>query len=567
MQKNSTIRKGRGLRRLRNTIITIVLLIGTLVILFNIKTKISPPQVDGLSILEAVRENPAPDFYKIGDSWLRKNKFGLWEMYLEGSPFEIGVINGKLTRELIKVQEDAFVEQINTMIPSKSYLKFLKYFIGWFNRDIDEYIPEEYLQEIYGVSFGASDGYEYIGNNYERMLNYHGAHDIGHALQSLALVGCTSFAANIHTDDSTMIIGRNFDFYINETFAKNKIVAFVNPDKGHKFMYVTWASMIGVVSGMNEQGLTVTINAAKSDIPTKATMPISLLAREILQYAGNIDEAIAIAEKRKTFVSESIFVGSASDHNTIIIEKSPSKLGIYSTDNKDLVCSNHFQSDVFSSDSNNIAHIKESASEYRELRCQQLINDSHEIDYTSVANILRDYNGIDNINIGIGNEKTMAQMISHHSIIFLPEKLLTWVSTSPYQLGEYLMYNLDQVLNTSNINQNTILYDSAFIIEPSPFLFSSEYESFNEYKKLRKELKTNLKEGTRIENEVGFMEDLTNSNSEYYQGYVLAANYFYSHNEEQKALFYYKKSLTKEFENTTTRTIVEERVAEIENGQ
>ncbi len=565
MQKTST--KGRGLRIFRNTIIIIVLVIGLLIILFNAKTKITPPHVDDLSILEVARENPAPDFYKIGNNWIRKNKFGLWEMYLEGSPFEIGVINGKLTKELIKIQEDAFVEQINTLIPSKSYLGFLKYFIAWFNRDIDEYIPEEYLQEIYGVSFGASDGYEYIGNNYERMLNYHGAHDIGHALQSLALVGCTSFAANMHTDDSTMIIGRNFDFYINETFAKNKIVAFVNPDKGHKFMYVTWASMIGVVSGMNEHGLTVTINAAKSDIPTKATMPISLLAREILQYAGNIEEAISIAEKRQIFVSESIFIGSAKDHNTIIIEKSPSKLGIYKTDNNNIVCSNHFQSNMFSSDSNNIKHIEESASEYRELRCQQLINEEQDIGYIDVANILRDYNGIDDVNIGIGNEKTMAQMISHHSIIFQPEKLITWVSTFPYQFGEYLSYNLDQILNISNVNQNTILYDSTFNIEPSPFLYSTNFNNFTEYKRLRKALQTHLKEGTRIDNESDFIDNLINSNSEYYQGYVLAANYFYANNEKQKALDYYKKALPKEFENTTTKTIVEERVDEIENGQ
>jgi len=564
MQKTSS--KGRGLRIFRNTIIIIVLVIGLFVILFNIKTKITPPHIDDISILEVVRENPAPDFYKIGNSWLRKNKFGLWEMYLEGSPFEIGVINGKLTKELIKIQEDAFVEQVSTLIPSKSYLGFLKYFIGWFNRDIDEYIPEEYLQEIYGVSFSASDGYEYIGNNYERMLNYHGAHDIGHALQSLALVGCTSFAANMHTDDSTMIIGRNFDFYINETFARNKIVAFVNPNKGHKFMYVTWASMIGVVSGMNEQGLTVTINAAKSDIPTKATMPISLLAREILQYAGNIEEAISIAKKRETFVSESIFVGSAKDHNTIIIEKSPSKLGIYSTDNKDIVCSNHFQSDIFSGDSNNIKHIEESASEYRELRCQQLINQNQKINYNVVANILRDHKGIDDVNIGIGNEKTMAQMISHHSIIFLPEKLKTWVSTTPYQLGEYLSYNLDQVLNISDINQNTILYDSTFNIEPTYFLYSTDFDNFKKYKNLRKAIQSHIKEKTRIENEDEFIEDLINSNYEYYQGYVLAANYFYANNDLQKALDYYNKALTKEFENTTTKTIVEDRVAEIEEG-
>jgi len=562
MLKINTKKKGRGWRILRNSIIIIVLLIVVSVVTFNVKTKIVPPKIQDLSILEVVRENPSPNFYKIGNSWLRKNKFGLWEMYLEGTPFEIGVINGKLTKELIKIQEDAFVEQINTLIPSKSYLKFLKYFIGWFNRDIDEYIPDEYLQEIYGVSFGASEGYEYIGNNYERMLNYHGAHDIGHALQSLALVGCTSFASNLHTNDSSMIIGRNFDFYVNESFAKNKIVAFVNPEKGHKFMYLTWASMIGVVSGMNEKGLTVTINAAKSDIPTKAATPISLLAREILQYAGNIKEAIEIAKKRKTFVSESIFIGSAADHNTIIIEKSPLKLGVYTTDASSIVCSNHFQSDMFSTDVNNLEYIKESASEYRELRCQQLINKEQKLDYNDVANILRDYNGIDDINIGIGNEKTMAQMISHHSIIFLPEKLVTWVSTPPFQFGEYLSYNLKQVFSTTNINKNVVLYDSTFNIAPSGFLQSSDFNSFNNYKKLRAELQSHIKEETKIDNEQDFIDSLIINNPEYYQGYVLAANYFYLQNEKQKALTYYQKALTKEFENTTTRVLVEDRISE-----
>lgn len=566
MQKTNPTKQTNGLRILRNTLIIIVLFVGILVVVFNLSTKISPPEIDDFSILEIERENLATDFYKIGNSWLRKNNYGLWEMYLEGSPFEIGVINGKLTKELIKIQEDAFVEQINTLIPSRFYLKFLKYFIGWFNRDIDEYIPDEYLQEIYGVSFSASDGYEYIGNNYERMLNYHGAHDIGHALQSLALVGCTSFAANMNTDDSTLIIGRNFDFYINEAFAENKIVAFVNPEKGYKFMYVTWASMIGVVSGMNIKGLTVTINAAKSDIPTKAKMPISLLAREILQYASNIKEAIDIAERRQIFVSESIFVGSASDHKAIIIEKSPTKLGVYSADNKNIVCSNHFQSDMFSDDLNNIEYIEESASEYRELRCKQLIDDKQSLDYIGAANILRDYNGINNVNIGIGNEKTMAQMISHHSVIFLPEKLQAWVSTTPYQFGNYLSYNMPQVLKTTSINQNTVLYDSTLTIEPSYFLYTDEFNNFRKFKKLRKVIQFHIKEETRVENESEFIKELINSNVEYYQGYVLAANYFYILNEKQKALSYYKKSLEKEFENTTTKKMVEERITAIENG-
>ena len=127
-----------------------------------------------------------------------------------------------------------------------------------------------------------------------------------------------------------------------------ELINFVNPRSGYKLMMVSWAGMIGTVSGMNEKGLTVTINAAKSEIPTSSATPISILAREILQYAKNIDEALAIANKRKTFVSESIMIGSVEDHRVATIEKTPSKMALFSSPDSDyIICANHYQGKAF----------------------------------------------------------------------------------------------------------------------------------------------------------------------------------------------------------------------------
>src|SRR6195952_3023424 len=281
-----------------------------------------PPKPKDLSSLNLQRTEVSPGFYTLKDNWFRKSKSGLFELYVEGKPFERGVINGKLTKELVVSQEDYFTSQIAKMVPSEFYRSFLKYFVAWFNRDLSKNITEEYKEEIYGISQSASDQYQYIGSNYQRILNYHGAHDIGHALQGLALVGCTSFGTwDARSEDSTMIIGRNFDFYVNDDFARDKIVAFYNPTTGNKFMTVTWGGFIGAVSGMNDKGLSITINAAKSTVPTSAATPVSIVAREILQYATNIKEAIVIAKKRKMFVSESLLIGSSPDKKAVGIDK------------------------------------------------------------------------------------------------------------------------------------------------------------------------------------------------------------------------------------------------------
>jgi predicted choloylglycine hydrolase len=218
-----------------------------------------------------------------------------------------------------------------------------------------------------------------------------------------------------------MIIGRNFDFYVGDKFAEDKIVAFFNPSAGYKFMTVTWGGFIGAVSGMNEKGLTVTINAAKSNIPTGSATPVSLVAREILQYAKNIDEALAIAKSRKMFVSESFLIGSAADNKAVIIEKTPDTLDVYDPHKNTIVCTNHFQSEGLAKSKENIQQLNESASPYRYDRLMQLLDSNGKNTVQKTVNILRDRKGMNGEDIGMGNEKAINQLIAHHSIVFEPQ--------------------------------------------------------------------------------------------------------------------------------------------------
>lgn len=500
-------------------------------------SKIDPPKVADMSALQWQRTDHGNGFYTLKNNWFRHSKSGLYELYVEGEPFERGVVNGKLTAELVVRQEDHFAAQIEKMIPSRFKRGFLKYLIGFFNRNLDKNVTEEYKDEIYGVSESASPAYQYLGSNYARILNYHAAHDIGHAVQNLAMVGCTSFGTwGAMSEDSTMIIGRNFDFYVGDKFAEDKIVAFFNPSTGHKFMTVTWGGFTGAVSGMNDQGLSVTINAAKSSLPTGSATPVSLVTKEILQYAKNINEAIAIARSRKMFVSESFLVASAADNKAVIIEKTPDDLDVYDPKKDFIVCTNHFQSQGLGKTKMNIEQEEQSASSYRYQRMMELLNANGKNSVQKTIRILRDQRGVNNANIGMGNEKAVNQLIAHHSVVFEPQKLLVWVSTSPWQLGEYVAYDLRKVFGLKGMNANREIIDSNLIVPADSFLLTPDYRNFV----LFRNMKQRILDGGTVN-----ADSLVASNPEFYNSYVLAGDYLYKRKQYAAALKNYEMALTK----------------------
>lgn len=513
-----------------------VLLIAALAIYLVSVSSMTPPEIADQRVLQLQRMNNG-NGYTIGNNWFRKSNSGLYELYVEGAPYERGVINGKLTAELVKLQEDHFVGQIKKMIPSTSYLHFLKYFIGWFNRHLSENVIEEYKEEIYGVSASASDQYDYIGTNYERIMNYHAAHDIGHALQSMALVGCTSFGTwGSRSADGNLIIGRNFDFYVGDKFAEDKIVAFYHPDKGYRFMFVTWAGFTGVVSGMNEKGLTVTINAAKTSIPSGSATPVSLVAREILQYAGTIKEAWAIAQRRHMFVSESFLIGSAADNKAVVMEKTPEGMDMYDPGKEEITCTNHFQGNNFRQLASNKQQLAESASPYRYERLQELMQQNGPNTVQKTVNILRDRGGLHNANIGMGNEKAINQLIAHHAIVFEPARKMVWVSTAPWQLGKFVAYDLNKIFSMHGLPAASEIYDSAQTIAADTFLVSKDFTNFQTYRRL----KAAIADGKTVD-----ANALIAANPEFYHTYVLAGDQAFRLGDYTAAAGYYHTALTK----------------------
>lgn len=552
-----------GNRKRKKLLIWIGGIAGTIVILvflFKLVTR-TPLPVKG----ELARK-PVPERVEAGDnawtcedSWLKQNSYGLYEMYLSGSDFELGVKNGVLAKELIQYQEEVFVEKLREMVPSGFYINFLKQVIVLMNRNLDRYIPLEYQREIHGVALQASESFDFIGPAYPRILSYHAAHDLGHALQNMNLVACTAMGVKgRRAADGELLVGRNFDFSMGDKFARDKIVAFYNPDKGHKFAFITWGGMIGAVSGMNDQGLVVTINAAKSGLPGSSKTPVSILARQILQYAGNIEEAFEIASSSETFVSESFLVSSARDNRTVVIEKAPEKMALFDPPQSDcLVLTNHFQSNTFRDSELTLKNKAEGASLYRWERTRELLEERDQHDEQSFARILRDQDGMGGENIGMGNEKAVNQLIAHHSLIFKPAELKMWVSANPYQLGAYLCYDLNRVFSDSTRVSDRI-WEEKETIEADPFLDSDEYRAFRTYVAKTRNLKILIgqKEVEKISQPE--IEDYLQLNPGLYYPWYIAGEVSRLKGDLNRARKLYEESLSREIPRLVDREQVEE---------
>ena len=169
---------------------------------------------------------------------------------------------------------------------------------------------------------------------------------------------------------------------------------------------------------------------------------------------------------------------------------------------------------------------------YRFERLEELFSGTPCIDPTTAAAFLRERKGLKDAPLGNGNELAINQLLAHHSIIFKPESRQVWISTPPYQLGDFIAYDLDDVFSQMQVTDTvkTFMIDS-LTIPADPFEHTKEFADYEQFRVKRAELEKAHHTG----DEVADPDAIVPLNPGSWEAYYLSGAYHYAHREYQKA--------------------------------
>ena len=142
--------------------------------------------------------------------------------------------------------------------------------------------------------------------------------------------------------DGVARFGRNLDFQGFDV-ADNATVVFVQrpADGRNAFAAVGWPGMIGVLSGMNEHGLSLANMEVKRSMRLPSAMPYILLYRTVLERCATVDEAVALLERTPRQTANNLMLMDAAG-NRAVVEITPDKVYVRRAEAKRaLISTNH----------------------------------------------------------------------------------------------------------------------------------------------------------------------------------------------------------------------------------
>lgn len=423
-------------------------LIGGLWLSWLVRSSVAqpPPLPADTSILQLKPEQRDGKTW-LGKSWVARRE-GLLTVFLKGTPFEIGYAKAVLLQPQIHTLEDEFLDMIHGYVPEEWKVNLLKNYILYRNRHLSDFVPLDYRLEMLGASLGCPDIHPHLGAYYNRILNYHAAHDVSYMMIDnplIARAGCTAFGAwGQATAGGHLITGRNFDWEAAEVFSRDRVVIMCEPDRGIPFISVAWAGMAGVVSGMNRAGISVTINGAPSSLPGETATPVAIVAREVLQEAHNLDEALKIVRGAKVFVSTLWLVGSRADGKFVVVEKTPAVTAVREAAGEAIVCPNHFAAPGLKDSARNLEYMAEATSVTRTTRLEELLRAARgSIGAEQAVEFLRDRKLPGGVFAGNGHRATLNALIATHATVMDLTDGIFWAAAPPRLSGQFVAFDVN----------------------------------------------------------------------------------------------------------------------------
>ncbi len=355
-------------------------------------------------------------------------------LHLKGSHREMGYQYGKLLGYKFDNTLRAF-ESLFPKIPLGSFGRWLlNRYVYYKAGKIEKYVPAEYIEEMKGMA----DSFKDYDPDYRILLFFHVLHDLGHNFASSAFA-----VSKDAMPDGRLLIGRNSDLGNEGTFDNLKTVIFYEPDKGNSFVSICWPAMVGVISGMNDKGIVVSVMSSRSADVSMEGMPISFLLKMILQSANTIDEAIKIISETPRMSSSSIIIGDGKSNEAVVVEASARKMAVRKSERGFIFQANHYLSEIYKEDPKNIIARDKGNSTPRFKRLEKLISENYgNITKDKVIEFLRDHSDIKGRRLPYREKGGINRIDTSYSILFSPSELRFYLAEPPGAYGRFMAFDL-----------------------------------------------------------------------------------------------------------------------------
>ncbi|MEO8878442.1 MAG: C45 family peptidase [Polyangiaceae bacterium] len=454
-----------------------VLVVGTTVAHFAAvaSSRMTPPQIAASTEVDPVDDTDG--IRRLGVNYTQIVD-GIRMVALSGTPEQIGTAHARLLRDRMIADEGEVWGDFSKFVPI-SLARTLMMDVGRVRyRHVDEGVPEPRRREIAAQAIAFQpDPFAGRMPTYERMMFLHSLYDIALSFEHSPLLGCSAFGLGPErTTNGHAILARAFDFEAGQMYDRDKAVYFVAEDGKIPFASVAWPGMVGVLSGMNLEGVAVVVNGGRAGEPRVTGEPVIFTLRDVMENAHDTKEAVAILSKQDVMVSHIVFVADAAGHFAVV-ERAPGK-PTFVRENKDetrVAVTNHFEGPL-ASDPKNIAVENKTTTLPRRAKLDEMLAsvDPGTADAEHAVAMLRDHTCAASVgHCDLGDRRTIDPFIATHGIVADTTAKILWVSAGPHLSGKFVAFDLTKIFAK---NHDPLSDRSAATIAEDPALHDGRIE-------------------------------------------------------------------------------------------
>jgi hypothetical protein len=377
-----------------------------------------------------------------------RDRAGVREVYLEGSPERLGAAHSTLLGDRMMADEGSMYALFQRFVPISAARALIMDVSRVRYRNVWRGIPEPRRRELAAEAarLAPIDAFTGLMPTYQRLVFLHSAYDIALSFEHSPLVGCTSFGLGPGaTNDGHVLFARAFDFEAGDVFDTDKAVFLFRPEGAIPFASVAWPGLTGVVSGMNAEGVAVVVHGGRAREPRTEGMPVVFGLREVLERAHDAEEAVRVLAEQPVLVSHIVFVGDAKGA-FVVVERAPGEPVHVRKEHADpsrVGVTNHFEG-PFATDPRNERVRAGTTSVDRRARIDELLAavPDRSADVRTAVGMLRDHQCAKGASCALGDRRSIDALIATHGVVCDLTDRVLWVSKGPHLTGRFVRFDL-----------------------------------------------------------------------------------------------------------------------------